>query len=339
MRTEDQAANYINHITFVCDESSSMTHLARDFVRVMDAQVAHLAERSKFHDQETRVTVYLFSSHGTARCVIYDKDVLRMPSIREYYRPNGMTALIDTVLLSVADSRLIPQKYGEHAFLSFTLTDGLENNSRHRPSELAAAISSAPDNETYAALVPDQRALFEAKRCGFPAANIALWDATTSAGVEEAGSVIREATEQFMEGRKHGVRSYSAASGGLFRVRDFTKAEVASQLEPLKPGAYFFEDVDEAMPIREFVQNRTGSYQIGKAYYQLSKTEQIQPQKLIAVEMDGHVYAGPQARSLLGLPDYHVKVSPQHKPGTVVYVQSTSVNRKLVPGTKVLILR
>lgn len=126
--------NYTNHIALVIDESSSMAGHAGQLIKVTDAQVAYLARRSQELDQETRVSVYMFSN--TVRCLIYEKDVLRLPSIAGLYRPHGRTALIDATLKSQEDLRQTATLYGDHAFLTFVLTDGEENESRRKPAEL-----------------------------------------------------------------------------------------------------------------------------------------------------------------------------------------------------------
>jgi hypothetical protein len=332
-------ANFINHITIAGDESYSMTSHHQAFIQVYDNLVKHLAERSKHHDQETRITTYLFNND--ARCVVYDKDVLRMPSIGEFYQPRGGTALIDAALLAVDDQKLIPQKYGQHAFLTFVLTDGEENRSRRTPAELTRAIESAPDNCTYAAFVPDQHAVYEAKRFGFPKDNISVWDTSSARGVEDAGEVMRTATDNFMEGRAHGVHGYGAGGGGgLFKLRDFKAADVQRAAVPLTRGSYYFRDVHEKCRIDEFVTGLGLPYIVGKHYYQFTKAETIQPQKAIAVELGGDVYTGPEARAILGLPnDHSVRVKPDQKAGCVIFVQSTSYNRNLVPGTRLLSVR
>lgn len=345
-------ANYINHITIVGDESWSMSRHAAAFVKVFDNLVQHLAQRSKEHGQETRITVYLFSSRGTARCVTYDKDVLRMPSIAGTYKPNGNTALIDAAQLAITDLRLIPQKYGQHAFLTFCLTDGQENDSAGRPGDLYQAIITAPDNETYAAFVPDQRAVFEAKQFGFPKDNISVWDTSSAQGVEDVGAVIRQASDTFMTGRAHGVHGYSArtsSGGGLFRVRDFSAADVTSALSPLTPGSYELLGVDATGRIDETVARLTRRpYAIGSGYYQFTKPETIQAYKKVAIEVTAArpgekatVYAGTMdaARGVLGLPDSDARVYPNAKPGITIFVQSTAPNRKLLAGTRVLVLR
>ena len=95
---------------------------------------------------------------------------------------------------------------------------------------------------------------------------------------------------------------------------------------------------EQIAPFIERMTNR--SYRLGEAFYQLTKPEKIQPQKSIALyQRKGHkVYVGKDARYLLGLPDYEVKVSPTVHPDYDIYVQSTSVNRNLMPSTSVLLL-
>lgn len=330
--------NYINHIALVFDASSSMKNKADELIKVADAQIAYLAQRSKELDQETRITVYTFAD--TVKCVVYDKDVLRLPSIREHYNPYGMTALIDATLKSQDDLALTPEIYGDHAFLTYVLTDGQENRSRNGNSQtLSARLNSLPDHWTVAVLVPDQMSKFEAKKFGFPADNIAIWDATSVKGVTEASETIRRATDTFMTMRSSGVRG----SRNIFSMDAdaLNKGSIKNaQLKPIAKKNYKLLDVDEAAPIREWVQGKGMEYRLGIAFYQLTKTESIQPQKNIAVmeKSTNKVYTGSQARDVLGLPDMEVRVKPQFNPDFDVFVQSTSVNRKLVPGTKLLLM-
>jgi hypothetical protein len=98
------------------------------------------------------------------------------------------------------------------------------------------------------------------------------------------------------------------------------------------------------MQIRDFVTRSGHSYRTGAAFYQLSKREKVQGNKQIAVaeldngRMTGKVFTGPAARQLLGLPDTEVTVKPGHNDRYQIFVQSTSVNRKLVTGTKLLVM-
>ncbi|MEU7168817.1 vWA domain-containing protein [Streptomyces morookaense] len=340
--------NYINHVALVLDASSSMSHLSRKVVDVADQQIAYLARRSRELDQETRVTVYVFADK--AECVIYDKDVLRMPSLQQLYRAGGMTALLAAALKSQRELAQTAQLYGDHSFLTFILTDGQENAS-HRcpdapaadPRELVEAvakmIATQQDNWTLAVLVPDQMGKREAMQCGFPKDNIAIWDATSTQGLEEAGQVIQQATEKFMVGRTQGIRgSRTVFSTGAQAVNKDTIE--AAGLTPVDPSQYQLIPVTREAAIREWVIECGHTYRTGSAFYQLNKSEKIQAKKQIAVleKKTDRVYTGPEARALLGLPDTEVRVTPDHNDDFTIFVQSTSVNRKLIPNTRVLLM-
>ncbi|MCF1647914.1 MULTISPECIES: vWA domain-containing protein [Streptomyces] len=340
--------NYINHVALVLDASSSMSHLSGKVVEVADQQIAYLARRSRELDQETRVTVYVFADK--VECVIYDKDVLRMPSLKQLYRTGGMTALLAAALKSQSELAQTAQLYGDHSFLTFVLTDGQENASHRCPDTpatdprqlvqaVAEMIRTQQDNWTLAVLVPDQMGKREAMQCGFPKDNIAIWDATSTQGLEEAGQVIRQATENFMMGRTQGIRGSRAVfSTGAEAVNEDTIK--AAGLTPADPSKYQLIPVARDAAIREWVIECGHTYRTGAAYYQLSKSEKIQAQKQIAVleKKTDRVYTGPQARALLGLPNAEVRVKPDHNEHFTIFVQSTSVNRKLVPNTRLLLM-
>lgn len=357
--------NYINHIALVLDASGSMSYHKEALVRVADQQIAYLAQRSKELDQETRVTVYTFDNE--VRCLIYDKDVLRLPSIKDLYRIGGMTALIDATVQSQVDLGHTWEGYGDHSFLTFVLTDGQENRSRmYTRQELAHRLEKMPENWTVAVLVPDQLAKREAQQFGFPKDNIAIWDTTSERGVEEAVDVIRTATDTYMTNRSVGIRgSRSLFVGGSVDVQ-----AVKQKLTPLAPSAYDLVPItkvkDKAFenftrPTKTYPQGRSRGwfvriddfinhvdppFRIGKGYYQLfsggaRKSEKVQGNKQIAVmdKKTSQVYVGPEARKIVGLPDYDVTVKADTNPDYEIFVRSTSDNRQLPVGTKLLIMK
>ncbi len=347
-------ANIINHIVLSVDESLSMKHLKDVTVRVFDNFIAHLAASSRANGQETRVSVYFFNSYGTERCVIWDMDVLRVPSLAGLYHPTGNTALLRAFMLAMGDIELVSQKYGDHSFLVMGFTDGEENHSvqpywdniaRARLiADVGRVIATAPENVTCGLMVPNQAAVHEAKRFGFPAGNISIWDPNSEQGIEEAGRVMREVADLYMAGRAQGVRGYSASSGGsrgLFQVRDFTAAEVTSTLTPLARDSYVVLTVPggprDTVEIRPFVEGSGLRYAQGCAFYQPVKAVKVQSYKGVIVEHEGRYYTGEAARQLLGLPSHDVTVNPGHKPGMTIFFQSTSVNRKLFGGTRLVV--
>lgn len=332
------ADNIINHVALNLDASISMTDLASTVVKVADAQIKHLAHRSRELDQETRITVYSFAND--VRCEVFDTDVLRLPSVAGLYRVRGnRTALIDATVQSQKELATTSQIHGQHAFLTFVLTDGENNVNNHRVRDLRDQLRLQPKHWTVACMVPDAQGKDEAQTFGFAPDNIAIWDTSTRRGLEEAGDVIRTATDNFMTGRANGVvGTRSLFSTGTDAVN---AATVQSTLTPLARTAYDIIPVSADDYIRPFVESRGLHYSIGSGYYQLTKTETIQNRKQIAIreKATDKIYVGPAARDLLGLGGNDVRVKPDYNPDYSIYVQSTSVNRRLVAGTDLLILR
>lgn len=335
------ATNFINHVVLVLDESDSMNWdgKAKALVKVADEQIRYLAHRSQEMGQETRVTVYGFSYADDIRCMIFDMDVLRLPSIADLYEASGRTALIDATLLSQDELAETAQMHGDHAFLTYVLTDGMENDSRNRPDVLRRRLEALPDNWTMAVLVPDRAGRSYAIECGFPEGNIDIWDATSAKGLEDSFVRIRKATDDYMAARATGIRgTRTLFSTGAEAVNKQTIK--AANLKPLRAGAYELLDVGRDASIRDFVENSGRQFLLGRCYYQLTKTETIQDHKAIAIvrKKDGKVYTGQEARDLLGLPAMTVRVRPQHNPEYDVFVQSTSHNRRLIGGTRLLLV-
>ncbi len=339
MRLDEHTPNYINHVGFVVDMSQSMGRHAAGLIKAVDAEVAHLALRSTELDQETRVTLYTFNY--TATCVFYDKDVLRLPSLAGHYHPSGRTALRDAFGRAINDMKMTATLYGDHAFLLYGWTDGWENES-HLVSQraLATQINGLPDNWTVAGLGPNAQSVHEMKGLGIPAGNVNVWNTLSDTGVEEAGVQVRSATEGFMLGRAKGVRgTRDLFSTGIEAVNALTIKEAG--LGALARNSYVVLDVPRVMDIRPFVEGNGHRYYVGNAYYLLSKRETITPTKRVAIrsKRTGEVFMGDHARELLGLKGDTVRVTPADNPAYEVFIQSKSVNRKLVAGTKVLYIK
>jgi hypothetical protein len=332
---------YINHVALVLDESASMRDRRERLVEVVDAEIKNLAQQSTKLGQETRITVYAFADD--VRCLVFDRDVLRLPSIAEHYRPSGMTALLDATAQSVSDLEQTCALYGDHAFLVYVFTDGAENRShRYTPATLQRRLCELPENWTVACFVPDEQGRQYVKSFGFPEGNVAVWDATTDDGVSAGVSVMSAATQSYMTSRATGVRGTKTLfAGGEAQVN--AQARAAAGLKALPREKYTLLPVDNAadpLEIRPFVEHSVGTYVTGRAFYELTKPEKIQPQKQLAVRdrKSGRVYTGRGARDLLNLPDHEVRVKPEANGKYQIFVQSTSVNRKLVPGTRLLLL-
>ena len=351
--------NKIHHITAVLDASGSMVPHQHDLIKVMDTQIASLAADSRNHPgEETRVSVFMFSSPGFGHvdfeCLLYDMDVLHVPSIAGMYRISGGTALCDAMVRVIGDLKMIPEKYGEHFHLLYLLTDGQELHSTPQGRQmLPGMIAGLPQNYTIAGFVPDAGGKYMLNRYGFPMGNISIWDPSQEGAALEAGVAMAAATTGYMSVTRSGT---ATSVQNLFEMKAPPAANLKKGLTPLTPGSYFFENVDaETLAqvqngrIDQFMELKTGQpYFPGRAYYEMTQRVRIQPYKKIAVAVLDkssnieEVFMGDGVRAKLGLPDAgEVRISPGqwNAKGYKVFILSTSNNRKLLAGTRVLVMR
>ncbi|MFE5679110.1 VWA domain-containing protein [Streptomyces erythrochromogenes] len=342
----------VNHVALVVDCSGSMHQHQNQLVRVVDEFVAGLKAESDNLGHETRISLYSFDHR--VENLVWDMDVKHLPSMRGLYKvKNGATALIEASLKSLDDLGHIWEEYGEHSFLQIVVTDGEENASggdrRHDGDmtvlgpwldRITTTMGSLPDHWTSAILVPNSLAKRTAQNYGFPAGNIAIWDADSQEGVKEAIGTVRAAATSFLRGREKGVRG----TKNLFAVgQDISVDDVRAHLEPIAAGAYRLLAVDADTGIRSFVDSHPDvTYERGSCYYQLGSRVQVQPDKEVVVVEKGtdRAYTGDAARSLLfgtGIRGT-VSVKAGHNPELEVYVQSLSVNRKLKANTRLLVM-
>lgn len=117
-----------------------------------------------------------------------------------------------------------------------------------------------------------------------------------------------------------------------------------ADLEPVMPGRFQVMTVDENCDIKGFVTKNGIEFKKGRGFYELTKAETVQQYKEIIMQdkETGEMFVGSQVREKLGL-------QPQTESGGVneklyakdakefrIFVQSTSVNRKLIKGTTFL---
>lgn len=362
--------NKIHHITYVLDQSGSMQPHLYDVPKVMDDLIRRLAEDSRNHPgEETRVSVFAFSNPHSQRfeCYLYDMDVLHVPSISGLYKITGGTALCDAMVQVIEDIALIPEKYGEHFHLVYLLSDGEElHSTAEGKRKLPVLISHLPGNVTLGAFTPSVTGKHFLMRYGFEKDNISVWDPTQQGAVLEAGRAMAASTASYMATTRSGTASKVS---NLFTANAPRAAELKRDLVPVTPGSYYFHSIsaedltqvansriDELFELKERQavaagRQRTAQvYVPGRVYYEFSKRERIQHYKKIAIAIydksrnEEDVYSGPGVREKLGLPDdgkSEVRISPGEWTGKgyKVYVLSTSNNRKIMPGTRLLVMR
>ena len=326
-----------NHVAILLDISGSMSHLTGGLTTIFNKQIQALREQSLSFNQETRVSVYTFNS--SVKCLISDVDVARPMNIEKLYA-NGQTAILKCVDVAIGDLKELPTKYGDHAFILYILTDGAENASGHSYMQsVPNLIKSLDNNWTVAAFVPDMNGRMYMRNYGIPDGNIDKWD-TTERGLEEAGEKFSQSMNSYFGSRKAGVRSSQTVFSDLKSVDQKTVKQMLDKIPKTKYNIVIHEG-NSAIFIKEMVENKLGSYKQGNAYYELVKNEHVQASKSIAIQnkKTDEVFSGAQARKLLNLPDHEVKVCREDHGEWIVFIQSKSVNRNIIPKQKVLVMK
>lgn len=334
-----------NRIALVIDASSSMFGRRNDVPRIVNEQVAEIKKNAAKLGQPTSLTIYLFAS-SVSEAVHYE-DVFSFKGFDSYVT-GGQTALFDAVGLAVEDfQRSIYVNDPNTSFLIITTTDGEENNSRRYGQRNLMALMDTvvrTDRWTFVFSTP-QSSKETIRRLGIPEGNIQAWE-QTDAGFANMNTQTVCGLSTYYSARAIGTRSVSN-----FFQPDLTKVRTRDirNLRDLSRDFHSW-NVDQSSPIREFVEDKLSqqpalarrvgqSYQIGRGYYQLTKSEEVQAGKDMAIldKNTNAIYGGNDARQLIGCPmNTSFKIKPGNHANYEIYIKSTSVNRKLVPGTKVL---
>lgn len=143
------------------------------------------------------------------------------------------------------------------------------------------------------------------------------------------------------------------SSGRMNRSRDImfqtllgkkTSRYKKPKLLPVNPGRFQVFSVRRDSVIKDFVENRGLTFEKGRGFYELStkkKKTKIQDYKEVIIKENdtGDMFTGSQVRKLLGLPDdgsveLGIRDVERLTENYTVFVQSTSLNRKLPKGTQ-----
>ncbi len=326
----------VNHVIFVVDRSGSMSSIRRKVVSVFNSQLAALKKSAASTGQATFVSFYTFHSVVDAPR-FFALPIDKVPKL-DAISTTGATALLDATGQALVDHQGLPGGALDNvSFILLVLTDGYENHSRKYKSKIGTMIKAAQASGrwTLAFLTPKggEATLL---RYGIPAGNIQAWS-TSGSGVQTMGQDLQRGLQTFYEARQKGER----AVVGVFTTNlAQVSVEAVSASMSDSTDAFVRIPVSSAVAIRPLVESELKtSYKKGHGYYELTKPELVQEYKEIAIvdKASGKIYAGDAARSHLGLPiGARIKVKPGDHGSFAIFVQSTSVNRKLVAGTSLL---
>lgn len=311
----------MDKIAIVIDESGSMFTYRKQVVALHNSIVESLKEK-----KNTQISLYYFGGNGVTE-VFKNKRPADVPPLGEAtYSPEGQTPLYDGVIEAVNG---LKSRGKTTSYMVMVLTDGQENHSKTRKETFLAAIreKQATDYWTFAFLLPPQDVKYFQNLTGIHEGNLQAWQDFTIA--EKAAHT---GLNNYYEARKRGETSCKAVF--TTDLSNVSKKDVTS-LTPLKNVKMWSVAKEEA--IQPFVEGKGLTYKKGAAYYQLTKPEDVQDYKGILIMVKGQKKVYDDARAVIGLPTTGtVKVKPGNHSDYDIFVQSTSVNRKLVRGTKLL---
>lgn len=329
------------YVKIVLDSSGSMGSITEATKRTLKNVLNDIKVNAKKNNIDVFVGLRQFAS-----CVAgYDFDDVKsdhLPTEIHFY-PNGNTALLDATGQTIQDMQWLDNLTGnKHSFLLIVITDGDENySSRFRSTILADLMQAVQRTDRYTLtfqLPPGRKRNF-CTAYGIPEGNVVEWEASER-GMDQVYATSAVGFSNYACSRAVGVK----ATKGFYNTDlSNVKSSDLNKLTPINHQVKVLKVNAEAV-IQPFVEAELKFYRPGSAYYQLTKDEKIQPYKVVLIrdKSTRKIYAGNDARKLMGLPDASpagdlIKVRPGNHANFDVFVQSSSNNRKLVRGTDLII--
>jgi hypothetical protein len=330
-----------NYICFVNDHSGSMAgqkaESAKQDYNAMISTIKDAATRDMLDTVVSVIGVGFPSGSETTRQVVISNPHVLKP-IDSWPCPGG-TPLYDGIGDMIALCEGLPDARDPNvSFLIQITTDGEECSSRKENlNTISAKIrrAQATGRWTFTARIPKgNRRLFEG--LGIPEDNIYEWE-NSAAGMQQATVQTAQAMNNYYAIRSSGLKGTSVFYTDASKVDTSQLVDISN-----KVSIYIVEGpgVQQGVEIREFILKKRSQYLKGAAFYQLTKSEsKIAETKLVVVRdrSSGRVYGGQQARTMVGLPQYgNARLHPGDHKNYDIFIQSESVNRKLVKGTGVI---
>lgn len=334
-----------NYIGISRDHSGSMRSIAHVAAQDYNSKIDSIKVATNENNQDTIVSVVecgAGTGNGIARVVV-NSNVNALKPIDKYIANGSGTPLFDSVGDIIEQFENMPDANDPNvSFLVMAITDGYENASRrYNSSSLMRKIKELIQTDRWSFIfrVPRGHARHMIS-LGVPAGNILEWDQTEH-GTMIAAQQDREAFTQYFVGRSAGITSTQKFYSNL---SDVSSKDVEAALTDVSKEVLIWPvgPKDNGVQIRDFVEQRltSGHMLKGAGFYQLTKTEpKVQDYKKILIrdKKTQAIYFGSAARKLMGLPSYgDYRLAPGDHGDFDIFIQSTSVNRKLTAGTSLV---
>lgn len=320
------------------DHSGSMSSLRNPAIKDYNASIEAIKTAAKDNDIDTVASVTSCGINGGVRDEVINSSISRLQPIDSYIADGG-TPLFDSVGRLIEVFKSVPDYDNQDVtFLVMAITDGEENASRVWKRTLGTEIKrlQATDRWTFVFRVPrGYRRNLEA--LGIPSGNIQEWD-QTERGLRESSVQTVSAVSDYFTNVSRGIRSTKSFYANIGKL---SANEVVGAMSDIS-GEVVIYPVPTRSEIASFLALKTKQpYRKGTGFYQLSKPEKaVQDYKVIVArnKNTGAVYGGTtQIRQLLALPTYGtISLRPGDHGDWDIFIQSTSTNRVLMPGTSAL---
>ena len=330
------------HVAFCIDESASVRNIVKPLVEAYNQIVTDIRNAVLDEGQEASMTALAFGDRVLKHRILYVGQQVQTvePLKHTDLNPSGMTPLFDSVYRAIKKLEELDDGKEGTSFVVSVVTDGEENNSVD-PGVLATIREiqkkTVTDRWTFTFLVPNGQDNEFARNFNIPRGNVQGWDEKTAEGTKEAFIVSSHAYRGFFKEKSAGKLSsksfYSSTADLTVREARSALSEITRQVQFITPTT--------TCQIRQCIIDAGLEWIKGASFYQLVKTEKkVHPYKLVAlrVKTSGKVYCGQQAREMLGIGQATntVRLVLGDHGKFDVFIQSTSINRKIPVGSEVL---
>lgn len=335
------------YVAIVRDHSVSMRRLANGAREDFNLSVQSIKDTVMPGDQALISVVECgVGPLAETRVVARFTPSYEFPMLNSYHTTGMATPLLDSVGAAIHElSNVYDRDSLGTAFLVMVITDGEENNSKiWNASKLAHEIRRLQNTDRWTFVFRGpigSREQFES--LGVQPGNIMEWEQSDLGLHTSTLSQSRGINDYFV------ARSAGKTSVNTFYVNTTNVTEAAIKAAQQhhtvtnvrnKFKSYNVYNYGSDITIKSFFEKLNGYYKPGDGYYQLTKYEKdISDRKeiLIRNKKTNDIYTGTDARRMLSLPETgYIRLAPGNFATYDVFVQSTSSNRKLVPGTEVL---
>lgn len=334
------------YLFLITDNSGSMGSLANAAKQDFNEQLATIQAAAKATNQDI-IASHLTIGVGHRPVVgreIVNSNIHVIKPLSHYPAEAGGTPMIAAANDAIDLAESVPDfNDPEVSFLVMLTTDGQETQNRAGGRALAARMRKliATDRWTFVFRVPATYGPRELATLGLMVPGISVYEWELSQrGVVQSTQANTEAFTEFFTARSTGMRSTTKFYANL---ADVSMEDLQKELVDISAEVKFYDVTakDDQSLIRPFVEATIGEPMArGAAFYQLNRTEpKVQANKRIAIrdKSTGTVFAGDAARKMLALPTIGtVRLAPDELGDYDVFIQSTSVNRKLDKGTQLM---